>query len=336
MRRGFVAQPEIGFVAGGELPGYDGTFLRCNANWNCTDREGNVHFPFTGRINFTILARSLMPVLHHILTPLFLFGILVILDGCKSSEAATDVEVTEALKGGATDTDTTRVGDVVTSEPVVAEMSESDWKQGTWRESPVRRAQVTQISPRSLYSGPNVLTVRNENGISSISIRSGASDVKWSAEGDGFFPDCPKEQEVTVSIETVTKQAQILLEVVDCNQNESAEWVQVQNRIWRLDEINFPDTRVGEKACKPFRIAAGSYEILDSVTFPPGLPLSFEERPAFPVEIRGGTFWYTVCFTGTTPGEYTFPVTTWMRRQEPAGGYTTYAVADTGRIRIIR
>ncbi|MCB0713624.1 MAG: hypothetical protein KDD67_14950 [Ignavibacteriae bacterium] len=273
-----------------------------------------------------------MPVHRHIITLFLLFGVgLLIQSGCKSSEATVDGEAVGALKGVGSDTSQKE------SASAMAAMitREGEIIQDYWSESRTSQ-RVTQISPRTLYSGPNALTIKNVNGISSISVRSGAEDVSWSVEGAGFFPDCPEEQEILISIETVSKSAQILVEVVDCNQNESAEWVQVQNKIWTLDEVIFPDVRVGQTVCRPFRVSTAQREILDSVTFPSNFPLTFESEPEFPVEVFGTIFWYNVCFTGKKPGVYVFPVITWMRREEPAGGYKTYAVADTGRIRVIR
>ncbi|MGE3799627.1 MAG: hypothetical protein AB7H80_01255 [Candidatus Kapaibacterium sp.] len=271
-----------------------------------------------------------MPVHRHIFTLTLFFGMgLLIQSGCKSSEATVDTEAVGALKG--VDSDTTAEGFYSS----LNMSGEEEVLEDYWSESRTSQ-RVTQIFPRTLYSGPNVLTIKNVNGISSISVRSGAEDVSWSVEGAGYFPNCPEEQEILISIETVSKSAQILVEVVDCNQNESAEWVEVQNKIWTLDEVIFPDVRVGQTVCRPFRVSTGGREILDSVTFPSNFPLSFESVPDFPVDVFGTTFWYNVCFTGKKPGVYKFPVITWMRREEPAGGYKTYAVADTGRIRVIR
>lgn len=279
-----------------------------------------------------------MPVLHHIRIGILLAGIGVILfDGCKSSKTAVDPEMLAALKGGEVGTGPdSSLGNV----RVVQMQMGRDGKGylPEWDDYPG----ATDIYPNTLYSGPNVVTVRNDNGISSIAVRSGTDDVKWSVEGDGVLSDCPTEHDLVVNVGTVTRFAQILVEVVDCHQNENAEWVQLQNRIWTLDRINFPDVRVGERACRPFRITitgwnpvAGSY-ILDSISFPPGLPLEVEEELEFPVAISEGGLFYTVCFTGRVPGDYTFPVTTWMRRDQPAGGYTTYAIADTGHIRVLQ
>lgn len=155
--------------------------------------------------------------------------------------------------------------------------------------------------------------------------------------GEGIIPDCPREHTIVVNLMTAVRSVQVLVEVGDCRRNRKRERIHLANVTWNPDETPFPDIRVGETTCRNFRIevANGTY-MIDSISLPPDLPVVFEEKLKFPVSITNGIFHYKVCFTGKAPGIYVFHVTAWIRRDEPAGGYTNYPVTDTGVIRVLQ
>jgi hypothetical protein len=74
---------------------------------------------------------------------------------------------------------------------------------------------------------------------------------------------------------------------------------------------------------------------LDGVTSSEGR-ITFEFHEPLPTNVLPGTTYrYNVCFHADEPGVYRFPVITWIRRDQPVGGYTSYPVADTGVIRVL-
>ena len=202
--------------------------------------------------------------------------------------------------------------------------------------------------PTELYSGENIITLKAPAGIRSIEAlfdSSTASLVEIRGMGGiGDLSGCPDSHKVQLHVNTVTQTLRVQFVVVDCNGKRNP--VGLTNRIWRLDEVLFPDAEVGDTICRPFQIGlqtiggfggipATTGEYLDSVSVPiPQVFLRYSFPP--PLQIRtGSNYRYNVCFVADKPGVYRFPVLTWMRRTQPADGYTNYAIADTGVIRVL-
>lgn len=206
------------------------------------------------------------------------------------------------------------------------------------------------VSPGILYYGENILTVRSNRPLSK-------AEVVWnqikhvdgppaqevlSIEGAEKIPGCPFEHRIKIRIDQVGDINSFTIRVKDCSDNDLMR-VTIPVKSWNVERVTFPEINVGETTCKEFIIGLfpGEGAILDSVTVPDGLPihLGFADAkgPVFPVAIKGGeTLWYNVCFTGQEPGDYIVPITSWVRREEPVGALTTYPVADTAVIRVVR
>jgi hypothetical protein len=190
------------------------------------------------------------------------------------------------------------------------------------------------VYPTELYSGDNVITIKHPDGIRRIAIVSATPNL--SIEGDGTL-DCETSHDLHVYRATAHDAAMLRLLIVDCRGGRQ-EITLRDNTTWVLEIRNFGAVPTGERECMMFYIRSNresEAETLDSVSVAdPHVSLRF--FTTLPHSIRvGSTYQYEVCFRGTDPGFYKFPVVTWMRRGQPSGGMTTYAVADTGIVYVV-
>lgn len=196
------------------------------------------------------------------------------------------------------------------------------------------------IYPTVLYPGNNVITIRSPEGLRQIDI---GHTPNIEIEGDEQVDlSCEQTYDIHLYVGTATSPATLNLKIVDCNGRATGYALQM-NRTWRLDTIRF---RVDyqQTQCKFFEIrlssgiiglGGGESIILDSVTSPSeNIDIRIPTR--LPLTIpTGATFKYQVCFRADKLGLYQFPVITWIRREFPNGGYTSYPVADTGVVRVM-
>lgn len=199
--------------------------------------------------------------------------------------------------------------------------------------------------PSELYPGENVITITALNGIKHIEPLIDSNSLNYvdiRPSGVGEQEGCLESSLIELRVNTVTRPLNIRFRISDCA--GGTEVMSFHNRTWNLDEVRFPDVMVGDTTCRPFQIGlagigslsgmGGITEYLDSISVTqPGAFIQYKTAP--PLRLNGGsTFRYTVCFAPTEPGEYRFPVVTWIRRGQPAGGYTNYPVADTAVVRV--
>lgn len=196
--------------------------------------------------------------------------------------------------------------------------------------------------PTELYSGENIITFKAPAGIRSIearfdSLTASYTEIKGMG-GVGDLSGCPDSHKVQIRVNTVTQIYNAQFVVTDCNGIQTNVNLR-NNQTWNLDEVPFPDAEVGDTICRPFQISLNGIgtggQFLDSISVPiPQVFLRYSFPP--PLQIRTGqNYRYNVCFVADKPGVYRFPVLTWMRRGQPADGYTNYAIADTGVIRVL-
>ena len=200
------------------------------------------------------------------------------------------------------------------------------------------------VVPSVLYPGENRLTLTSPVGIRSITVLPGTNLVEVRSAGN--LKGCPTSDLIELTVNTASQPVNLTLVVEPCD-GSAPDRIRISlNTVWNLDEVLFPDIRVGEEVCRQFQIRLdGSVIGLTSASLPGNFldsvtssdrRLSFEFPDPLPVHIpRGTTYRYNVCFRADEPGTYRFPVITWIRRDEPAGGFTTYPVADTGVIRVL-
>lgn len=202
------------------------------------------------------------------------------------------------------------------------------------------RSQAVVSYPTELYSGENIITIKAPNGIRNIEAAFDSATASLTEihgmGGIGDLAGCPDSHKVQLRVNTASRPLAVRFIVTDCNGTGSL--IVFTNRTWSLDEVPFPDAEVGDTICRPFQIGLtglGGVEYLDSISVMS--PYAFA-RYSFPppLELSGGsTYRYNVCFIAGKPGVYKFPVITWIRRRQPADGYTNYAVADTGVVRVV-
>jgi hypothetical protein len=190
---------------------------------------------------------------------------------------------------------------------------------------------VVDVVPPELYPGENILTVGCTAGIKEISTTY-SSNV--TVEGDGSA-SCEKSHQLKVFVNTASDSAWVGLRITDCQGGTHFFGPVKLNTVWQVDRINMGRVELGESDCEIFQIRnLGVDVILDSITTPE-TGVRFRLPTSLPARIIG-LYRYEVCFRAERTGVYKFPVITWLRRPYPSGGHTTYAVADTGYVRVYR
>ena len=202
-------------------------------------------------------------------------------------------------------------------------------------------AQMSSISPEVLYPGENVITVAAPGGVRSVRVEFADSISMRYTEARNLGPidGCPTATDVEFTLNVASFNVRLNLIVELCDGEVLRHPLSI-NTVWNLDEVLFPDALVGEEICRPFRISmtglgGGPQTFLDSVTSTdPRVSFKYSFSPPIGIS-RGTVYRYNVCFIADKPGTYRFPVITWIKRDNPAGGYMTYPVADTGVVRIV-
>jgi hypothetical protein len=192
----------------------------------------------------------------------------------------------------------------------------------------------TSIFPTELYSGDNVITIRLAKGIRKIATTS-TSNVRV-VSGTGNF-SCDRQRDLQVFLATASEDAWLAVHVTDCDNRDYIDTLRIATK-WEIDRNNYGEVDSGSTACREFQVRAigGATIYLDSISVDdPELILRLPTR--LPIRISPGTvFNYRVCVRANTLGFKKFPVVTWIRRTYPSAGNTTYAVADTGAVVVVR
>jgi len=206
-------------------------------------------------------------------------------------------------------------------------------------------AQIS-IYPPVLYPGINVVTITADEGL--VSINASINGGRWGTLTTGYetprvrvissptFARCARKASFMILVKSPSNPVEIELQVRDCQGNSRSLDIEI-SETWQIDRQNFGQVRTGSTACQAFSVRSqGGEVILDSVMSPSAqFPIRYTmQRP--PIRLRGGgTYYYDVCFTATTPGVYKMPIYTYIRRQYPAGGFTNFIVADTAYVTVV-
>jgi len=190
-------------------------------------------------------------------------------------------------------------------------------------------AQETTIDPPVLYSDRNTITIRDPDGIREI-IAVGGPLMRVDGAGPG---SCDNSRTLDVFVNTASVPIALQIIVLDCAGNEQSVELGLAT-VWTLDINDLGVTEVGNEICKEFSVRAmGNLPVvLDDITVDdPNVTLRLPT--SLPIAVPGGdNYVYMVCYDASETGVHTFPVVTWIRRDFPSAGQTSYPVADTGYV----
>lgn len=207
------------------------------------------------------------------------------------------------------------------------------------------RAAVS-LYPRELYGGMNVVTVNASTGVQRlqwydgrrwIDLRKGQALENLRIVSAPVPKRCARVMKLYLFVPDVTTDAEIELRVVECGGGERRLRLET-GELWNVDHQQMGAVRVGQTLCQPFSVrSTGSGSVVvDRVVSPSG---SFQLRfPAARPPLRilaGRTYSYQVCFRATEPGTFKMPIHVYIRREQPAGGFTSFIVADTAYVTVV-
>ncbi len=201
---------------------------------------------------------------------------------------------------------------------------------------PVSAQGLFGIDPPEVYPGENIVTIRLMSGVREVRCVPVSTTSNIRIEGVGGAPGCPTQHDLRIFIGDPGADVRLHITVIDCNNRRYVDTSVSLNTKWSVNKIRYGTVEQGVEICREFWISSEERDTwLDSVTV--GDPNVRIVLPTtLPVRIRKGAIYrYQVCFMGAEQGEFDFPVITWMRRDHPWGGFTTYAVADTGGVRVV-
>ena len=202
------------------------------------------------------------------------------------------------------------------------------------------------IYPTVLYSGVNPFTVSASDGISKIEIYTadgwkplviGQRTRNYKVMTTPIFSHCAKQATFKVFVERIDRNFEIEFRVTDCQGSRTKHSVDLEN-VWTLYHEDFGTVTLDDKPCHTFVVQSnGGDFIVDGVTCASKQFQIFYPFREPPIKLRGTqTYRYSVCFTPFRTGRLKVPVNVLIRRGQPAGGYTTYVVADTAYVNVIK
>jgi len=206
-------------------------------------------------------------------------------------------------------------------------------------------AQV-RVYPPILYGGLNEITITAPDGIARIEMERGR---RWTPIVTGtntplyrivtspVAARCAKSARMLVFVKGVSTSFTIPIRVTECD-GSTREVDLTMRDPWRVYYEDFGTVLLGATACHTFRVdAAGSDHVIEKVVSPsPLFTVRYKGNGTPPIRIpRSGTYLYDVCFKATKPGKIKMPILVHVRRQYPAGGQTTFIVADTAFVTVV-
>jgi hypothetical protein len=201
-------------------------------------------------------------------------------------------------------------------------------------------AQAT-IYPQKLYSGMNQITVTAGRGLAHIQrydrgvwrdFLTGAATTGVRVVSGPTFNHCARSATFLVFVSIISRDVGMRLRVVDCEDDDEEFDLRLSER-WNVFHEDFGPVRVGEPACHPFSVdPRGNQLIIDSIVSPsPLFVIRYTDRPP-PLRVAGRIYHYDVCLKPIREGEIARPILVYIRRDQPAGGYTNFIVADTAYV----
>jgi|GEM_PF-1077859 len=201
------------------------------------------------------------------------------------------------------------------------------------------------VYPPVLYSGLNVITITARQGVSRVlyATRSGWKDLRSGLRTPEFrvisgpsFKQCARTATFTIFVPTMNDPVNLVIRTIDCDNNSETFSLDLEN-LWNVYREDFGTVTVGATACHTFRVqATGGTFAIDSLGSPsPDFRIRYTgRRPPLSIP-TSGIYTYEVCFTATKPGRIRMPIYVFLRRRFPAGGHSTFVVADTAYVNVI-
>jgi hypothetical protein len=203
-------------------------------------------------------------------------------------------------------------------------------------------ARIT-IYPDVLYSGMNVITIKASEGLSRVEwsdrgtwrlMKSGISTAIYRIVAGPIFSSCATSATFTVYVNYVSVPFRLRFRATDCDDDDELFDLSLSTT-WNLYREDFGEVEAGKLACHTFTVFTqeGSFRV-DSITSPSPLFAIRYTATRPPIRVRG-TYTYQVCITPTRVGFISRPIFVYIRRDQPAGGYTNFVVADTAYVRVV-
>ena len=210
--------------------------------------------------------------------------------------------------------------------------------------------QGLSIYPRVLYPGVNVITITSPDGIAQVQRRlngvwgnflTGEETTTSRIIAGPIFSRCGATAKFMILIKSISTDVNLQLRVVDCQDNSEVAVLAMGNT-WRVSREDFGTMSLGTTLCHDFEVSAripngetGRGFLVDSI-YSPSRQFTIQyiqQRP--PLHISpGSTYRYRVCFTPRTTGMVAMPILVYIHRDQPAGGFSNFIVADTAYIRV--
>ena len=199
----------------------------------------------------------------------------------------------------------------------------------------------TTVYPTELYPGENVLTFYNPDGIKDIepmfdSLTTSMTELEMLDTVSG----CSDSVIVRLKVKTGSPRLSNRFMVTSCKKKRQV--FVMQNRVWYTDMFVLPDIEAGDTSCQKFWAGRaenfhGEGEFIESITASAPQVFFSYHPDSIPPLYRSyeHVYFYSVCFVADIPGDYNFHVMHRIRRDQPAGGHTTFVVADTGVVRVL-
>jgi hypothetical protein len=199
------------------------------------------------------------------------------------------------------------------------------------------------IYPDVLYSGMNVITIKATDGLSRVEwsergrwrmMKSGITTPIYRIVAGPIFSSCATSATFTVYVNYVSVPFRLRFRATDCDDDNEVFDLSLSTT-WNLYREDFGEVEAGKQACHKFTVFTqeGSFRV-DSITSPSPLFTIRYTGPRPPIRVRG-TYTYQVCITPTRPGFISRPIFVYIRRDQPAGGYTNFVVADTAYVTVV-
>ncbi|MCC7437548.1 MAG: hypothetical protein IT211_03535 [Armatimonadetes bacterium] len=204
-------------------------------------------------------------------------------------------------------------------------------------------AQIS-IYPTVFYTGLNVLTIRAPRGVMKVERRqagvwgpfvTGQESRDLRIITSPIFARCATTAQFIAQVKTVSRSVSLHLRVTDCS-GRTEELVIATEYEWRISREDFGHVQPGQIACREFHVITENRAfVVDSIVSPsPLFTIKFLQRKP-PVTLpEDFTYRYQVCFKSHRPGLHKVPMLVYLRRDQPAGGFSNYIVADTAYVRV--